>query len=281
MKYRPFFRMLAISAAILSVGGMLLWGVSRLVLQTGGQIRVYPSQRTNVFLTPETDEEIVLYPWTAMKPYREVEMFDPQEEADIAEKLANVAGNCVSFFIKNSCVETVVPGELMKDIDGKLLGMRGATVNCTLWEFTWEDANCEKELPSYEEAFSVSFAVRMGDPQTLCYLEIVPLSESSSGDEKAGYEELCLEAKNAGKAASDNNRFVAFFNNYINLCSEFGLYESEAAYSVYDAVCSGEYTTFLYDGRAYFCYSFRRINLTVFCDPGTGRVLGFSAESAG
>ena len=281
MKHRSFFRTLAISAAILLVGGTVLWAVSRIVLQTGGQIRVYPNQETNVFLTPKTDEEIVLYPWTVMKPYGEVEPFYTQaEETDITEKLADAAGNCVSFFIKNGCVETVKAGKLMTDTDEKLLGMRDAIVDCTLWDFTEADAIYDKELPSHKETFSVSFAVQMEDP-SLCYLEIVPLSAKQEGDETVGYEALCLEAKNAGKAASDNNRFVAFFNNYINLCAEFGLYESKAAYLVYDAVCSGEYTTFLYDGRAYFCYSFRGINLTVFCDPGTGRVLGFSAETTG
>lgn len=287
MKRHSFFCTLAISAAILLVGGLLLWVAGRFLPEKDGQIRVYPRQDEKVFLTPETDEEIVLYPWAVMKPYEDIEKAGTQEEkADISERLADLAGDCVSFFIKNGCVQTVKAGKLTEDPDGNLLGMRDAIVDCTLWDFAETDVDfaetdviCDEEFPSREETFSVSFAVRMREPQTLCYLEIIPLSAKTDGDEKNGYGVLCAEAKNASKADPTENRFVRFFNNYINFCAEFGLYESEAAYSVYDAVCSGEFVTFLYGGRAYFCYTFRGVNLTVFCDPKTETILGFSAES--
>lgn len=278
---KPLTRMLLLALAILILGGAALWGVFRLLPDRTGQTRVYEPQGQNVFL-PETDEDIVLYPLSEVSEETPDEQSDPEETECTHELSMGIACNATAYFLQNCGITDSKDGIFLANDDRTLLGVQDAPVDVILWDeqqtlYPKEvmEADDIGTTKGTEKQYLVTAVVNYKLPM-LCYLELRPVGwEPGTGT--AGYEKLSELAKHP-KLGPEDNPFFFFAEQYSNFADAYGLLDAVEAMSVIDAVMSGDAVSFLYEGIAYFCYSYRGVNVTLLFDQQSGDFLGFSAE---
>ena len=259
-------------AILVAVGAMLLT-VFLLLPDRTGQIHSHETQKQSVFLTPATEEELVLYPWGELAGSK-------IEDDDMLGKIRGAVVDSLSFFLPEYWVKGYEGGTLFQTGDGLLTCVRDVRMTCVRIDKTEDPTEIfwdgETEAEEKTQVFSVSLGFLERGGLLPCYLEIRPVGEKPSGYDRQGYEELCRLAANPENEGANPFRDLCYaYNDYVGL---FGEPEKEQRQMLPNAVMSGKYATFLYENEAYFFYSDKNANVTVFCDPTSGRVIGFSVE---
>lgn len=243
------------AAAILIVGCLLLIGAHAFLPQYTGQYKEYSIDPTTLLPAGEDGDGLTLYPWNELTfPYNGAFGVGDMEDA--------LYGWNIPLYELN-----LDHAEYLFNREQTVLGIR----NITYYPYSPSSTEVDQDTYISHEPVAYTLSVALNQTFGICYLHAE--RERGETEEKvlqSGYEQLCAQAK-----IPFNTDYSPFYLFYQWFSAQTDSYLTDG---VIKLLYDGAYSSFLYQGEAYFCYADSSLSMTLIIDASTCILTGFSLE---